>query len=276
MKFPKLLETLTRTPLLMTPGAVESILTLFEQHATLSAVDFRAAREGKDMCGGKVELEQMTIEGRLAMIPVKGPLGVGLDAFEKGAGATDYADIMVDLRAANENPAVENILQVFDTPGGMWGGLLEAAEANRRSKKPVYAYVPPGGSCASAGMFLAATCAGVFLSPSAQAGSIGVYCAYSDYTEAAAKRGVKVKVFSSGKYKGMGVPGTALSGEQEQFLQDNVMELAEEFYQHMRRTRGNIPDDAMQGQMFRSEAAVKNGFADEVVHDFETLKSFLR
>lgn len=275
MKFPKLLETLTRKPLLMTPGSVESILTLFEQHQSLSAADFRAAREGRDMCGGKVELEQMTIEGALAMIPVKGPLGIGLDAFEKGAGATDYADVIEDIAAANENSEVANILGVFDTPGGMWGGLIEATRAIKNSAKPFYVYVPPGGTCASAGMYLAAAARGRFISPSSQLGSIGVYCAYTDYTDAAAKRGVKVKMFSSGKYKGMGVPGTSLSVDQEEHLQSQVMELAEEFYEHMRKNLGDIPDAAMQGQMFRAEQSVQLGFANEIVPDLATLKHFL-
>jgi ClpP class serine protease len=276
MKFPKLLETLTRSPLLMTPGAVESILTLFENHATMSREDFQAAREGKDVCGGKVDLEQMSIEDGIAMIPVKGPLGVGLDSFEKGAGCTDYADIIRDIAEANDNPKVENIVGIFDTPGGTWGGLLECAQAISDSEKPFYVFVPPGGSVASAGMFLAACAAGRFLSPSAQAGSIGVYCAYMDTSARAEAMGVKVKVFTSGKFKGQGIPGTSLSAEQEEHLQDHVMELAQEFYDHMRANLGDIPDDAMQGQMFRAQQAVQLGFADDVVSSFDQLKSYLR
>jgi len=95
MRLPKLLETLTRSPLLMTPGAAESCIALLQ-----SSHEMRAAREGADYCGGAVDLEQMTIEDSLAIIPVKGPLGIGLDKFEKGAGATDYADIMADIEAA--------------------------------------------------------------------------------------------------------------------------------------------------------------------------------
>ena len=275
MRLPKLLETLTRTPLLMTPGAVESILTLFQQHATLSATEFQTARTGKDMCGGNVELEQMTIEDSLAMIPVKGPLGIGLDEFEKGAGATDYADIMADIAAANEDYKVDNILLLMDTPGGMWGGLVECADAIAESEKPIYAFVPPGGTVASAGMYLAAACAGRFLSPSAQAGSIGVYCAYTDLSKMAEQKGIKVKVFSSGTYKGMGIPGTSLTDEQEQYLQDEIMELADQFYNHMRDNLGDIPDEAMQGQMFRAPDAVKLGFADDIVKNLDTVKAFL-
>ena len=259
----------------MTPASVESILTLFQQHALLNGTDFKAAREGKDFCGDKVELEQMAIEESLALIPVKGPLGCGLDSFEKGAGATDYQDVMDDLEAANENPAVQNILLLMDTPGGMWGGLVECATAIADSEKPVYAFVPPGGCVASAGMYLAAACSGRFLSPSAQAGSIGVYCAYMDLSKMAEKQGIKIKVFSSGTYKGMGVPGTELTAEQEDYLQNEVLELADEFYQHMRDNLGEIPDSAMQGQMFRAREAISLGFADDIVSSLDEVKTFL-
>lgn len=271
MRLPQLIETLTRTPLLMTPGSVDTILALLQSdHA------FRATREGVDYCGKAVDLEQMTVEDSLAIIPVKGPLGCNLDKFEKGAGCTDYADIMAEIAAANENPQVQNILLFMDTPGGMLGGLPECADAIEESGKPVYAFVPPGGTVASAGMWLAACCAGRFLSPSAQAGSIGVYCAYTDVSGMAAARGIKVKVFSSGTYKGMGVPGTSLTAEQETHLQNSVMELAQEFYDHIRGNLGTeIPDEAMQGQMFRAEEAVNIGFADDIVKSLDSLKEFL-
>ena len=275
MRLAKLHEILYRTPLLMKPETMESILTIFHQHATMERDDFKAAREGKDWCGNQVELEQMTVEGNLAMIPVKGPLGIGLDAFEKGAGATDYADIMEDIQNANGNPKVENILLVMDTPGGMWGGLLQCTAAIADSEKPVYCFVPAGGMTASAGMFLAAACAGRFLSPSSQAGSIGVYCAFLDTSKIAEGRGYKIKVFSSGTYKGMGFPGTSLTAEQEALLQAQVMDLAQEFYDHIRANLGDVPDESMQGQMFRAGEAVKLGFADEVVKDMDTLKAFL-
>lgn len=270
MRLPKLIETLTRTPLLMSPGSVDTILSILQSdHA------FRAAREGVDYCGKAVDLEQMTIEDALAIIPVKGPLGCGLDKFEKGAGCTDYADITADIRAANEDPRVENILLYMDTPGGMMGGLPECADAIANSEKPVYCYVPPGGTVASAGMWLAACCAGRFLSPSAQAGSIGVYCAFTDMSGLAEQRGIKVKVFSSGTYKGMGVPGTSLTMEQEAYLQNQVLELAQEFYDHIRDNLGDVPDAAMQGQMFRAAEAVNVGFADEIVKSLDDLKAFL-
>ena len=278
MKPYQILECLTRQPLLMSPGAVESILTVFQQHAQLSAEDYRLAREGKDVCGDKVALEQMTVDKGLAMIPVKGPLGVNLGPFEKGAGATDYMDIQADLKTALNDEKVENILLVMDTPGGMYGGLPETAKLIDQvaAFKPVWAYVPPGGQCSSAGMYLAASATGRLLAPSASMGSIGVYFAYTDLSEMAKQRGIKVKVFSSGKYKGAGVPGTALTEDQEDMIQERVLELAEEFYGHIRANLGDIPDEAMQGQTFRAEESVRLGFANAIVESLDEMKSFLR
>lgn len=276
MKLPKLLEVLTRTPLLVTPSAVDAYLTLFNQHATMNAQEFRAAREGVDVCGETIEIEQMKIDGSLAIIPIKGPLGIDLSKFEKGAGATDYMDIADDFKSAQENDAVENIVAIFDTPGGMWGGLPETANLIAKSNKPVYAYVPPGGQCCSAGLYLAAACSGRFIASSSQIGSIGVYCAYTDFSEMAKQQGIKVKVFSSGIYKGMGVPGTSLTADQENYLQNQVMELAADFYDHVRKNMRNVPDSAMQGQAFRSSEAINLGLADDLVDSLDELKSYLK
>ena len=201
------------------------------------------------------------------------PRNVG--SFEKGAGAVDYLDIMADLKAANEDPRVESIILMFDSPGGMFSGLPETSRAIEQSRKPVYSYVPAGAQCCSAALWLAAPTEGIFCASSAQLGSIGVYCAYHDFSAMAEQRGIKVKVFSSGKYKGMGVPGTSLTAEQEAFLQDNVMKLAEEFYDHVNTHLPGVPADAMQGQSFRGKEAVELNLAMEVMDDFEELKRFL-
>ena len=91
----------------------------------------------------------------------------------------------------------------------------------------------------------------------------------------AEQRGIKIKVFSSGIYKGMGVPGTSLTAEQETYLQDHVETLAQEFYDHIRACLGDVPDEAMQGQMLRAQEAVNIGFANDIVKSLDDLKTFL-
>jgi ClpP class serine protease len=272
-------ETLTSTPLFIAPATVDSLITLFLQHAKMDRAEFHAAREGLNPCGQSVELEQMTIEGSLAIIPAKGPMATRLGKFEKGAGATDYNDIISDIEKANEMAAtdgkIQNIVILGDTPGGTYGGVVECADAIASSDLPVYWYCPAGGQTSSAGMYLAAACAGRFAAPSSSWGSIGVVCAIKDLSAQAAAFGIKVRVFSSGIYKGMGIPGTPLTDEQAAFLQENVLQLAQGFYDHIRSNLGDVPDEAMQGQSFYAPEAVKIGLADEVVKDLDALKEFL-
>lgn len=275
MKYPQLLELLTRTPLLITPGARDSLLTLFESHATLSAAEFAATRQGTGVCGETIDLESMTIdEDGIAHIPIGGPLGLRLGGFEKGAGAVDFLDIQKDLADAQDDPAVKAAILHFDSPGGTVSGTPETADAIDAFDKPIYAF-SAGGTIASAAYWLAAATDGIWVTRSAVVGSIGVYTAYLDLSAMAAQRGIKVKMFSSGVYKGMGAPGTSLSRAQEKYIQESVMSIAEDFYNHVRARRNDVPDEAMQGQVFRGNEAIKAGLVDKIVADINPLLAHL-
>src|SRR6185312_12880460 len=114
--------------------------------------------------------------------------------------------------------------------------------------KPIYAWTR--GSMASAAYWLGCCTDGIFCTPTASVGNIGVCISFMDVSKMADMAGIKVKAFGSGTYKGMGTPGTSLTAEQEMFLKARVMQLAGMFYQHVRAQRGAIADEDMQGQSF--------------------------
>jgi len=265
MKYHQILAALTQEPLLITPSAQSALLKLFEQHASLSAEAFKAAREGTDPCGQAVDIEQAQVIDGIAHIPISGPIGYRLGSFEKGAGAVDVADVSDELDSAEGDNDVRGIILDIDSPGGMVNGTPELADRIAAVEKPIYAY--SGGMIASAAYWLASAADSIFLTKSADAGSIGVYAPFVDYSQMAAQRGMKVQVFSSGKYKGMGVPGTSLTPDQEALMQERVLEIAEMFYEQVRRTRPDVADDTMQGQVFKGQAAVERGLADKIVRD---------
>jgi ClpP class serine protease len=91
----------------------------------------------------------------------------------------------------------------------------------------------------------------------------------------AKQMGIKVQVFSSGAYKGMGTRGTALSEKQAAFLQGRIMEIAEMFYDHVRNSRGEVADEDMQGQYFKGAAAADKGLIDKVVADLDEVMAIL-
>lgn len=209
------------------------------------------------------DLQGMEVDDGIARIPIVGVIGRGLDRYDKMFGAVDVADIEDDLDSAEQDPDVRAIMLYVDSPGGMVSGTPELADRILKCEKPIYTFT--AGLTCSAMYWLASATDGIFATKSADIGSIGVYTSYADYSDYCKQMGIKVQVFSSGIYKGAGVPGTALTKEQKGMIQDRIMEIADMFYDHVRGTRGAIADEAMQGQTFKAAAAVDQGLIDMVV-----------
>lgn len=273
MKYHQLIAALTEEPLLITAAAHASLLKLFDEHRTLEASEFRAKREGVDYCGEEVELDQMEVIDGIAHIPIGGPIGKGLGKFEKGAGAVDVDDIMDDLDDADDDDQVTAVILDMDTPGGMVTGTPELADRIVAFEKPIYAFT--AGMMCSAGYWIGAACDCVFATKSSDLGSIGVYVPWADTSEAWKARGVKIEVFTSGKYKGMGVPGTSLTKDHREALQGRVMEIAQMFYDHVRGCRPDSDLEDMQGQIFKAQNAMAKGLIDDVVRSKQDVVDLL-
>lgn len=267
MKYPQLLATLTEEPLLITPSAHASLLKLFNDHATLTAEQFKAAREDIEFCGEKFEVDKPYAADGIMFIPVAGPLGRGLGKFEKMAGAIDVADIADELSQFEADPNLHTAVMIFDSPGGMYSGTPELGERIRRVEKPKYAFVP--GMAASAAYWLASSTDAIYATTSADVGSIGVYAYLLDTSERYKAMGVKPELIASGKYKGAGAPGIPLTDDQRANLQERVNEMAESFYGHVEtmRGKGNVSRQDMQGQTFKASTAMAKGLIDGVVSD---------
>jgi signal peptide peptidase SppA len=264
MNYPKLLS---EDVLLITPNAYATLAKAYED--LRSDVDGLAPmpltkREGVDPWSGRdVPLDQMEMIDGIAVIPVTGPIGRGLNIWDKGLGATDVADIEDDIETAESDYQCRGILLVIDSPGGTVGGIPELADRILQVEKPIFAYT--GGLACSAAYWIASATDGIFATKSADLGSIGVYCTFLDRSKMAADMGLKVQVFSSGKYKGAGVPGTSLTKEQAALVQDRIAAIAQMFFDHVTAMRPDVTAELMQGQTFKADAALALGLIDDVV-----------
>jgi len=161
-------------------AAIEAIAMRALQSGALQAVaaDGHAARldaglQAVAAVGVPLQGASMsTVRDGSAVIPVLGPIFPRATMINSSAGGTSLDGIMRDFRVAQSNPDVEQIVMLFDSPGGIVSGLGEAAEAIRASTKPVVAFVT--GQCASAAYWLASQATSIVLEPAAQVGSIGV------------------------------------------------------------------------------------------------------
>jgi signal peptide peptidase SppA len=216
-------------------------------------------------CGEEVTLASMLIENGIAQIPVGGAIAPNLENYQKFAGAVDTNDILADIEEAESNPEVKCVLFDIDSPGGSHRGTPELAARIAAIKKPKFSF--SAGCIASAAYFAASSTDAIFITPSAEAGCIGVVMAFVDQTKAYEKEGLKVELIKSGKYKGMGFPGTSLTKDHLKLLQDQCNTINEEFQAHVMAHRNGVNAEAMQGQTFIGKAAVEAGLADGLVKD---------
>ena len=275
MRFQHILELVYCRPWLITEAGHAAIRALLDTHLAESF-----PREGEDWWTGKAEkLPGLEIDDGVAMIPVQGVIGQKLSRIEKSCGACDVGDVSRELALASSRPDVRGIVLDFDTPGGMVTGTPELAEEIRAASlagggKPVFAFTD--NQVASAGYWLASAADQVYTTRTAEVGSIGVYMPWRDTSQAHANAGVKVDLIKAGRYKGMGYPGTSLTQDQRELLQDQVNGIYAMFTGHVQAMRGDVSKETMQGQMFMASAAKARNLIDGIVKDRATVVRMLR
>jgi signal peptide peptidase SppA len=207
----------------------------------------------------------LTIEDGIGVVAIEGPILRKPDLFARiFFGATSSEDIGEALREAGERDDIKAVFLNIDSPGGTVAGTPELAAAVKalNGSKPVYAF--SSGLMCSAAYWIASQARAIYATPSAQVGSIGVVQAVIDNTAALDKAGLKVEVFSVGKYKAMGAPGTPLTDDQRELIQSNLAEIAAEFHDAVLSRGRAIPAEAMEGQTFSGKQAQRHNLAGMV------------
>ncbi len=215
----------------------------------------------------------LTIEDGIGVIAIEGPILRKPDLMARVfLGATSSEEISEALREAAARPDIKAVFLNIESPGGTVAGTpeLAAAVASLDKQKPVYAF--SSGLMASAAYWIASQARAIYATPSAQVGSIGVVQAVVDSSAAIDKAGIKVEVFSVGKYKAMGAPGTALTDDQRELIQSNLAEIAAEFHDAVLSRGRAIPAEAMEGQTFSGKQAQRHNLAGMVPDRAEAMR----
>lgn len=229
------------------------------------AIQVKEAAEYQFTSNKVTENSLLTIEDDIGVICIDGPILRRPDIYSKVIlGATSAEEIGEALREAGNRPDIKAIFLDIDSPGGTVAGTpeLAAVVAAVNKQKPVYAFT--SGLMCSAAYWVASQARAIYATPSARVGSIGVVQAVIDNTAAIDKAGIKVEVFSVGKYKAMGATGTALTDDQRELIQSNLAEIAAEFHDAVLSRGRVIPASAMEGQTFSGKQAQQNNLAGMV------------
>lgn len=256
---PKALESLFAKLQTLSPGAIQ---TWADSDTASSPAAFFFGDSPKK----KPELQ---VSGDVATVRITGPLMRQVPWIFSffGIEASSYDYIREDLAEALDRRDVKVIRLLVSSPGGEVAGVEEVAAAIRAAKavKRVEAVVED--LCASAAYWLASQAGEISAGPNDQIGSIGVYQALLDSSQAAAEAGLKVVVVASGPFKGTGLRGTPITEEQLAPVRDIVDGLASNFIGAVAGGRGRSVDQVKQwatGQLWLASTAKELGLIDRV------------
>ena len=219
------------------------------------------------------ESSLLSVEDGIGVVAIEGPILRKPDLFARVFfGATSSEEIGAALREAGSRDDIKAVFLNIDSPGGTVAGTpeLAAAVASVNAQKPVYAF--SSGLMCSAAYWVASQARAIYATPSAQVGSIGVVQAVIDNSAALDKAGIKVEVFSVGKYKAMGAPGTPLTDDQRELISSNLAEIAGEFHAAVLAKGRAIPAEAMEGQTFSGKQAQRHNLAGMVPDRAEAMR----
>jgi len=167
-----------------------------------------------------------------------------------------------------ESDKVAGIVLDVDSPGGIVSGTPELAERifRARGQKPISAVA--NSFMASAGYWIGSAADEVVMTPSAEAGSIGVLSAHVDYSAALEQEGIKVTFVHAGQYKVEGNPYEPLEQEARDEIQRAVDYYYDLFTRAVGKFRGMTPrqvkSDLGKGRVMRAKQAVESGMADRI------------
>ncbi len=214
----------------------------------------------------------------VAVLPVDGTLVHKFGYLQPTSGMTGYDGILHRAQQAAADPDVQGILLDQDSPGGSVAGCFDTVSAlqalEAQSGKPIWSLCHD--MTCSASMALACGASRRLITNNGRAGSVGVIMAHTSYEKHLADKGICVTLIAAGKSKADGNPYENLPEDVLQNFQAETEQLRTEFASIVAASINQTPKDvlATEAKIYRGQAAVNIGFADEVVNGHEAIDYF--
>lgn len=250
------------TPWAILPEKLHAIMAVLLRHEAgikLSAEEIAAvAKPGRPSA----------ISGGIQILPLFGTIVPRGNLLIETSGGTSAEAWGRAFRQAVADPNIGAIVIDTDSPGGAVQGIDELANDifKARGTKPIVAVA--NHLAASAAYWIATAADEFVVAPSGEVGSIGVFAAHEDVSEALTKEGVKINLISAGKYKTEGNPYEPLSEESRASIQKRVDEYYNMFTAAVARNRGVSVNEVRggfgEGRVVGAKEAVSLGMADRI------------
>jgi Periplasmic serine proteases (ClpP class) len=215
----------------------------------------------------------------VAVLPLFGTIFPRANLMTQMSGATSAELFGKEFAQLVKDPEVSAIVIDADSPGGTVDGIEELSNQiyDARGTKPIVAVVDH--LMASAAYWIGTAAEEVVISPSGEAGSIGVFAVHEDWSKALDQEGIKVSLISAGKFKIEGNPYEPLAEDAKGAIQSRVNDYYDSFVNSIARNRGVNPDAVRngfgEGRVVGARQAVALGMADRIGTLEETVDRLL-
>ncbi|GAB1480248.1 S49 family peptidase [Paracoccaceae bacterium] len=245
--------------------------------ATLPA---RASLFGDDLTSRQARNggQPFAVVDGIAVIEIAGTLVHRGAWIGQSSGLTSYEGIAAQLQAALADPAIRGIALDIDSFGGEVAGAFDLADRLRaaRQVKPVHAFV--ADHALSAAYALASQADRIILPRTGAVGSIGVVAMHSDMSGALDQKGIAVTLIHAGARKVDANPYQPLPEAVRDRIAGELEDLRQLFAETVAEGRGRRLDTlralGTEAAVFRGEAAVFAGLADEVADPVTAFRAF--
>jgi len=215
--------------------------------------------------------------GSVAIIPVFGVLTQREEVIDSAyTRSTD--EIAAEVQAAAEDPKVDAVVMEVASPGGEVYGVPEAWAAIRdaEKRKPIVAHA--NSQMASAALYLGSAASEIWVTPSGEIGSVGVYALHVNVAKALEDMGEQWEFVAAddSPFKVEGNPTEPLSEDGRATVKRMVNRYMTMFVRDLARGRGvsmeHVRENFGKGRMLSPTEAVSAKMADQI----GTLESAIR
>ena len=272
---PYLASRLYGTPLLIARPKLEVILGVVARKLagdTLATPPPATVDAG--MTGGLQRLEG------IAILPILGTLVRRSSYIGAASGLTSYHEIEAMAEQAFADPMVKAVLLEIDSSGGEAGGVFDLAQRLRglaqTSGKPLWAIADE--AALSAAYAIACAADRLWLTRTAEVGSIGVVAVHIDESVADAKAGLNYTFLHAGAHKIDGHPHAPLPAPVAADIQADIDQLHDQFIALVAGFRCLTPEAIRdtEARVYRGEAALQAGLADQIGNRAEAITALQR
>jgi len=197
MKYLRIIEEFQRHRWAMTRESLETVRDFLYGEHELGPSDYElfhslsndARLEMADSFGSPVADSSYTsIKGDTGFLRVFGPIIPRATMFSDMSGMVSIDRLTSEFKALEANPKIENIVALFDSPGGSVIGVSDFASTVRASNKNTFAFT---WSAASAAYWIASAFGTIVAPDTGMDGSIGTVAIIVDTRKQDEKRGIE-------------------------------------------------------------------------------------